>query len=126
MTAARLKKPLEIEQGATWTLTVAAAGDDGEPVALSALRRADPPSSLRARMQFRADFDTPVVLDLSSEQGEIVLEDAAGRITLTASAGATRTITAEEGVFDLILTDDSAEVTRVIQGTWLLSKGVTK
>src|SRR3546814_12666955 len=79
-----------------------------------------------AHMQFRCDFGGPVALDLSSEKDTITVGGTAGTIEVEATAALTDTMKILQGVFDLTVTFPSGLVKRVVQGTWILSLGVTR
>lgn len=76
-----------------------------------------------AAMQIRAyALSVTVLYDASSD---LVLGGIAGTMTLTIPASATEGFTWWNGVYDLILTDSSGNVTRLLQGTVTVSPGVT-
>jgi hypothetical protein len=76
-----------------------------------------------ASLQIRAFQLAPDILyDASSD---IVLGGTSGSIALTIPASATADFTWWTGVYDLILTDSSGNVTRLLQGTVTVSAGVT-
>lgn len=76
-----------------------------------------------ANLQIRAfPLSTTILYDASSN---IVLGGTAGTITLDIPATATTTFTWWQGVYDLILTDSSGNVTRLLQGSVIVSPGVT-
>jgi hypothetical protein len=74
-------------------------------------------------MQFRpSPYSSTILYDASSD---IVLGGTAGTITLTIAASATALFTWWTAVYDLILTDSSGNVTRLLEGTVSISPGVT-
>jgi hypothetical protein len=74
-------------------------------------------------MQFRqSPYSSTILYDATSD---LVLGGTAGTITLTIPASATALFTWWTGVYDLILTDGSGNVTRLLEGTVNVSPGVT-
>lgn len=73
-----------------------------------------------ATMQFKpyASPAAPVLYDAS---GDIVLGGTAGTIALTIDATDTEGFTWFQGVYDLLLTDSSGNVTRLLQGSITIS-----
>lgn len=79
-----------------------------------------------ARMKVKEKHtSTTTKLDLTTENGRIVLGDALGTIDLTVSAGDTAAITAKEYVYDLELVSSSNIVTRIIEGKFIVTPEVT-
>jgi hypothetical protein len=110
---------LEIQQGATLSLTATWADSTGAAVNLT---------GYTARMQVRASYDaTSTVLALTSAAGDIVLGGAAGTIAITASATVTAALTAPwNGVYDLELVSGGGVVTRLLEGPATVSPEVTR
>lgn len=83
----------------------------------------------KARMQVRAEIDsTAVLLELTTENGGIVLGAEPGAIDLYIKATDTAVITWESGVFDLEIQYAAGpdEVDRLIYGTVTVSREVTR
>ena len=83
----------------------------------------------KARMQVRAEIDsTSVLLELTTENGGIVLGAAPGTIDLYIKATDTAVIAWESGVFDLEIQYAAGpdEVDRLIYGTVTVSREVTR
>ena len=83
----------------------------------------------KARMQVRAEIDsTAVLLELTTENGGIVLGAEPGAIDLYIKATDTAAITWESGVFDLEIQYAAGpdEVDRLIYGTVTVSREVTR
>lgn len=76
-----------------------------------------------ANMQFRQYPGAPSVLFDCSPY--LVLGGPAGTITLTIPAAQTTTFTWYQAFYDLILTDATGNVTRLLEGTVTVSTGVT-
>lgn len=80
-----------------------------------------------ARSQFRAKIDAPdVLLQLSSDDGSIVLGGAAGTIRYRLSAAATAALAWRSAVHDLELTFPDGTVRRLISGQAEVSPEVTR
>lgn len=113
----------EIEQGATltrvftWTTGTTGCNATTTPVNLT---------GYTARMQIRPNVNSSTVLfEANTTNGYIVLGGSAGTITLTIPAADTATFTFARAVYDLELTI-GATVTRLLQGTVVLSREVTR
>jgi hypothetical protein len=86
-------------------------------------------TSYTARMQIRESRDSTVIIaDLTSASGDIAIDAALGKITVTITAAATALYTFDTAVYDLEVIDDSVEpvVTRIVEGEIELCKEVTK
>lgn len=81
---------------------------------------------ITARMQIRAKLeDTVVILELTTENGGIVIDSALGTITIVITATATAALTFTSAVYSLELAEGS-EVTPFIYGSITLSKEITR
>lgn len=98
----------------TYTTTPGTAGGQPQPVNLT---------GYTAAMQIRAFPLSPTVLYDASD--DITLGGEAGTIALDIPASATEGFTWFSGVYDLILTDPSGNVTRLLGGAVTVSPGVT-
>lgn len=79
-----------------------------------------------ARMQVREKHISNVYnLNLTTENGGITLGDEEGTIFITVSAADTSEIIAKEYVYDLEL-DSGGEVTRLIEGKFIVTPEVTR
>jgi hypothetical protein len=79
-----------------------------------------------ARMQVRRTIDsTSTLVQLTTENGRIVLDEEPGRIRLIMDAATTAAIT-NSGVYDLEIIDAGGTVSRVVQGLFTLSQEVTR
>ena len=81
-----------------------------------------------ARMQVRSDYGEPILLELTTENGGILLGGPAGTLDLWIGATDTAAITWTEGVFDIEVqyTSGPDHVDRLIQGSIAVSPEVTK
>lgn len=108
---------LTFSQGATWKLAMTYTDAEGTPVDLS---------DYTARMQARTSYDAgTATLSLTNGTG-IALGGTAGTIELLVPAATTAQIPAEQYVYDLEIESDSSEVTRVVQGTLIVTPEVTR
>jgi hypothetical protein len=78
-----------------------------------------------AAMQIRKSYDTPVILNLTTENGGITITGNLGKIDIQASATQTGAILNGEYVYDLEITLGTT-VQRVIQGTVNVTPEVTR
>lgn len=95
----------------TWTV-------EGTPVDLTGFTGA---AQLR-----KTAGDTVIALDLTTDNGGIIVDGAAGKITMYASALDTSELTAEKYVYDLEITDTQGDVSRLVEGVITISKGITR
>lgn len=108
----------EIQQGATWEQSIEVLEPDGVT-----------PSNLTgytARMMVKASRDdTTALLELTTENGGIVIDGAAGSLLLTISATDTAAIDWARAVYDLELAL-SGSVERILEGTIECTPEVTR
>lgn len=108
---------LTFSQGATWKLSMTYTDSVGDPIDLT---------NYTARMQARSVFESPnTVLSLVNGTG-ITLGGTAGTIDLLVGATTTAAIAANQYVYDLEIESNSNEVTRVVQGTLVVTAEVTR
>jgi hypothetical protein len=108
---------LTFPQGATWKLAMTYTDSDGAPINLT---------NYTARMQARSVFESATtVLSLVNGTG-ITLGGTAGTINLLVAATVTAAIDADQYVYDLEIASASNEVTRVVQGTLIVTPEVTR
>jgi len=83
-------------------------------------------TSHTARMQVRRTIDSSTFLiELTTENGGIEIDDELGKITITMTDAQTSALSSS-GVYDLEIEDNSGNVSRVVQGTFTLSLEVTR
>lgn len=83
-------------------------------------------AGMTARMQIRTKLeDTAVILELTTENGGILIDNALGTITIVITAIATAALTFTSAVYSLELID-GAEVIPFIYGSINLSKEITR
>ena len=108
---------LTFSQGATWKLAMTYTNSTSDPIDLP---------NYTARMQARQSYDsgTPV-LSLTNGSG-IALGGTAGTIDLLVDAVTSAAIAAAQYVYDLEIESASGEVSRVVQGTLIVTPEVTR
>jgi hypothetical protein len=80
-----------------------------------------------ARMQIRRTVsDSAVLLELTTENGRIVIDAPAGTIELVVDAADTAALNFQSAVYDLETESAGGEVRRILQGNVLLSREVTR
>ena len=80
-----------------------------------------------ARMQVRSEVTSPVVLvELTTENGRILLGGADGTVDLLISAADTAAFAWEAGVWDLEIVHPGGQVTRLAEGSLSVSPEVTR
>lgn len=105
-----------IEQGVKFTRKIVWADQTGTPVQFS---------GYSAKMQIRDGKTKALLMELSTLNGRIMLGLTNGEIMLVLSALDTADITWRTGVYDLELTSANGDVTRLLQGSVSVSRGVT-
>jgi len=104
------------EQGATFSRTLTIKDSNGDARDLS---------DYTARMQVRRRVsDTATLIELTTENSRITLNEN-GQIALNLSATVTSGIT-DDGVYDLEIIASDGTVERVVEGSFVLSREVTR
>lgn len=113
------KHNITIIQGATLRdVTTWKAGDPAVPVDLT---------GCTARMQVRERVNSlSTLLDLTTENGGIILGGTAGTVTVYLSATATAALEWRAGVYDLEIQFGSGDVRRLLAGTAVVLPEVTR
>jgi hypothetical protein len=84
-------------------------------------------SGYTARMQIRKKLkDTDVILELTTSNGGLVLDNTTKTITINITAEQTRLLNFSAAVYDLELVDSLGTVNRFAQGNLILSQEVTR
>lgn len=106
------------EQGATFRRKLTLKEDSGSLVNLA---------SYTARMQVRSKPDSSaVIVDLTTENGRIELGGTDGTILLKLSATETASIPAGAYVYDLEIVNPHSDVSRLLEGKFVVSRNVTR
>ena len=108
-----------IEQGATFNFALIWRDPSGMPINLT---------GYTARMQVRQTVTQPdpAPLSLTTENGGITLGGPAGPINVLATPVQTAGLSFRAGVYDLELVSPGGEVTRLVQGSVVVSPEVTR
>lgn len=112
---------LEASNNATWRHgPITLAYGPGSPVAIN--------EQTRINMHVRATAaDQNLVLDLNRQNGRIIVVSAnASTISIEVPVTVMRGVPAGDYVFDLLVTQGSGTVYRLIKGTLSVDEGVTK
>ena len=108
---------ISIDQGATYSLALTYKDSAGAAINLT---------NYTAAMQIRSSYEsTTTVLSLTSSAG-IVITAATGLLTITITSTQTAALTPGTYVYDLEITSASNVVTRLIQGSVIVSAEVTR
>lgn len=109
-----------INEGADFNVTLTwTTSNPAEPVNLT---------GWSAHLQIRstyADYGGTVYVDLTPDNGGLVLGGTAGTIQIVIPASTTATLQFQAAVYDLKVTDPSGGITRLIQGNVRFSREVT-
>lgn len=114
MIPARLPEPLQVKRGDTWFLRADVSDSEGTPIDLS---------GRSALMQLRPSATKPFVLELSTDNGYIVL-DATG-FSLEVPHAAMQAIPAALYVFDFQTTTGLGVVETLLTGTVQILEDIT-
>jgi hypothetical protein len=106
-----------IEQGATLIKPIVWKDSDGDPVDLT---------GYSARMQMRRNYSTPVLLQLTTGAGNLVITPSTGTVTMVFDAALTESITWLRAKYDLELESSVGVVTRILEGDVTISREITK
>lgn len=113
----------QIYQGQTWRNTLRLKDAAGDPIDLT---------DYTARMQIRETVESATfVLELTTENGRLTIDELAGEIAVLVDADDTSAIELPLGepgqwVYDLEIIDSSDVVTRVLQGAVVMHAEVTR
>jgi len=78
-------------------------------------------------LQVRRNYDSPVLLELTSTDGEILFDNIAPNISIMFPHAKTETMTVyEDMIYDLKITSGTGIITRVMQGCFSLNREVTR
>lgn len=111
---------IKCEQGTTFRLVATYKDDSGDPVNLT---------GYSARMQVRRSHASDsTLLDLASTGGSprITVAGSTGVITVTVPASITAELPAGRFVYDLEIISGGGEVTRIIEGDFVVDPEVTR
>lgn len=107
-----------IDQGATFNQVITWKDSAGAPINLT---------GYSARMQARKNKNAgDVLVELTTQNGRIILGGSTGRITLNIPASVTAAFNWTRGLYDLELVRADGEVSRLLQGELTVSVGMTR
>ena len=107
-----------IEQGATFSKVLTLKDSSDTVINLTGYSSAE--------MDLRKNADGSEVLTLTTGNSRITLGGEAGTVTLTISATDTASMSVDDGVYDLEITDASGVVTRLLEGTYSVRPNISK
>lgn len=110
------KIDLKIEQGATFRFNRLWYDSEENPIDLS---------TSTAKMQVRESPDKPVLIELSTDNGRILLDAEPGRIDLEIDSTDTELLTFQRAYYDVEVTTDGV-VTRLFEGVVRVSPQITQ
>lgn len=112
---------IKIEAGTDWPLTLYLKDDADNPKVLT---------GYTASMDIRTELDGPIVKNLTSVGGtpQIVIDGAAGKITIALTDVETAALGIKQGVYDLLLTDagGTGNISKLLKGTVTVDPVVTR
>lgn len=80
-----------------------------------------------ARMQVRATHaSSAVLLELSTTNSRISINAALGKLALEVTDEVTSTLSPVKAVYDLVITDATGKATRLLEGKFVITAGVTR
>ena len=108
-----------IEQGATFSKTLTLRGSDNALTNLTGYTTAE--------MDLRSDEDSSSeVLTLTVANGRVAFGGSAGTVTLTITASDTASMSASDGVYDLIIGNSAGVKFKILEGTYSVRRGVSR
>jgi len=109
---------LVIQQGADFEHVVSVQNSNGSVFSLV---------GYSARMQIRATKSSALpLLDLTTVNGRLVINGAAGQVTITLTNAETTLLLFDSGVYDLEIVSPAAKVSRIIAGNVTVSLEITR
>ena len=112
------KYNINIDQGAGWELKLTWKDKNGVPIDLT---------SATAKMQIRQGVSSEqVTVNMSTETGEIILNESLGGILLTLDSEKTSSLRKTSYVYDLFITRFGVEPYKLIEGVINVSLAVTR
>ena len=112
------KYDLVVYKYASFDVTLTYKDEHNQPVDLTGYS-----AKLQARV---AKAGGELILDMPLVDGQIILGGTAGTIQLKLTYTETGSITAQSGLYDLLLTDAGGTVTRILEGNMVYKDGVSQ
>ena len=111
------QKNFEIDQNTTFSFIVEYKDNNGDPIALT---------SASAKMQVRdTKGGSKLAFTLSSPTSGIVIDQPAGKLTVTMNAAQTNSLFYPKSSYDIMVTDSNGNRTKLLEGYITLSRSVT-
>jgi hypothetical protein len=108
-----------IEQGATFSKTLTLRGSDNALTDLTGYTTGE--------MDLRSDEESSSeVLTLTVDNGRIAFGGSAGTVTLTIPSSVTASMSASDGVYDLVIGNSAGNKYRILEGTYSVRRGVSR
>ena len=108
-----------IEQGATFSKTLTLRGSDNALTDLTGYTTGE--------MDLRTEEDSSTeVLTLTVANGRIAFGGSAGTVTLLISASDTANMSANDGVYDLVIGNSAGVKFKILEGTYSVRRGVSR
>lgn len=93
----------------------------GDPIALVDL------STYSAKLQVRKDYNSPVLIDLSTADGSILVSATSPNLTLKFTPAKTVNMTVfDDLIYDLDITSSTGIITTILGGSFSISRQVTR
>lgn len=105
-----------IDQYATWSISLIFSDNNDTPIDLT---------GWSAAMMIRDTYGGSVLLSLSSPSSGITVGTSNGLVSIVIDKATTGGFTWSDGVYDVVLTDPSANAYRMVEGTIHINPGVT-
>ena len=106
-----------VDQGSTWKRSVIIKDSAGAVLNLT---------GYTARMQVRRRIEsTTVLIELTTTNGAITVTPTLGKLNFALSASQTATLS-QSGVYDLEIVSSGGEVTRMLEGQFIVKPEVTR
>lgn len=106
----------EIDQYASFQTTITWTEDDGTPIDMT---------GYTVKMDIKTGYDGNLILSLDSADDSITVVEASGQMTFVITPSQTASFNFVRAFFDVVATSPDGFATRVIEGTFLLNKGIT-
>lgn len=107
----------EIDQYASFQTTVTWKDDDGTPINMT---------GYSVKMDIKTGYDGDLIVGLTSADDSIDLNEAAGQMTVTLTPVQTGAFSFVRAFYDIVVTSPTGFATRILEGTFLLNKGITE
>lgn len=111
-----VKRNIVIEQGVTYQSSFIRMSSNRVPVNMV---------GYSARMQVRETFGSPILIELTTENGMIVIDGLIGKISIEIPSAKTSLLKFKNALYDLVLIDSLSKKTRLFSGQVIFSPAIT-